>query len=233
MNKPILHNRPNHAGGFTLVEVLTATIIAGFIAASATAVLRGLVTGREKLSQNLELAAELRYAGDMIRKDLANIFRIGNDRKFIGVNEDTGAHINSRIIFNAVNSVKARNDRPEADLYQIEYRMAEKDEQTLLMRRLWPNPHADEEPLGMLSVVSKMITGFQVSYFDGNKWLVDWPEELNQIPQLVSITLVAHHPQREDPTINTILVHFPRLYQNSSGEADMNLAGELPEYEND
>ena len=77
--------------GFTLIEIMVASIIAAFIALTAVAALRTVTAGRDKINQNIDAAAEIRYVAALLRKDLANLYRDRNfqNTKFIGLSENT------------------------------------------------------------------------------------------------------------------------------------------------
>ena len=74
--------------------------------------------------------------------DLANIFRDQdpNQIRLIGGIENSGFGEQAYMTFWAVCHEKAREGQPEGDVYEVEYYMAQKDDRTLLMRRVWPHP---------------------------------------------------------------------------------------------
>ena len=183
--------------GFTLVEVLVASTIAVFIALVAAGAIRTMTASNEAADQNINAAAEVRFAAGMLARDLQNFYRndtIDNTR-FIGTLEQlSGEMSTSCLIFYTVSRVKARADQPEGDIYEVEYYLAQEEEKSMLMRRAWPNPSKDLEPGGMLTVIAEDIEVFDVQYFDGEQWVYEWPEEMQSVPQLIMATLTAKPP---------------------------------------
>ncbi|MHC4366917.1 MAG: type II secretion system protein GspJ [Planctomycetota bacterium] len=199
--------------GFTLVEVLVASTIGSFIALVAVGSLRVIIGGAEAVDNNINAAAEVRFAVNMIARDLINLYRdeeIANT-KFIGTVEDTeGGTGTSYLVFYALGRTKARVDQPEGDIYEVEYYLAQDEETSALMRRLWPNPNDQLEPGGILTVIAEDIEMFQITYFDGEEWADEWPEEIQALPALVEITIVAKQTGPGVPLMESVTVNFVR-----------------------
>ncbi|MHC4507884.1 MAG: type II secretion system protein GspJ [Planctomycetota bacterium] len=180
--------------GFTLVEVLVASTIAVFIAMVAAAALRTMTASSDAVDRNIDAAAEVRFAANMIARDLQNFYRTDDveDTKLIGMleplNEDLSA---SNLIFYTISRIKARADQPEGDIYEVEYGLLQDEEKSRLMRRVWPNPSEELEPGGMLTVIAEDIELFEVEYFDGEESVYEWPEEMQSLPELMTVTLAA------------------------------------------
>ncbi len=200
--------------GFTLVEVLVASTLGSFIALVAVGSLRVIIGGAEAVDNNITAAAEVRFAANMIAKDLVNLYRdedIANTR-FIATVEDTDdGGSTSYLVFYSVGRTKARVDQPEGDIYEVEYYLAKDgEEESALMRRLWPNPNEELEPGGILTVIAEDIEIFEISYFDGEEWADEWPEEIQALPDLVEITIVAKQTGTSVPPMESLTVNFVR-----------------------
>ena len=91
----------NRLGGFTLVEMLTASVIGGFVAMVAAGALHAISTGRDKLEDHVSAASELRYVESLIRRDLSNMYRDSDNTKrlLIGTVDEGGDGLSSKIIF--------------------------------------------------------------------------------------------------------------------------------------
>jgi type II secretion system protein J len=202
--------------GFTLVEVLVASTIGVFIAMVAVGALRAIIASAEMVDSNINAAAEVRFATNTIERDLQNFYNNDDidNTKFIGTLEALdNDNYTSYLVFYTLGRTKARIDQPEGDLYEVEYYLVQEGEKSMLMRRLWPNPSRDYEglePRGILTVIAENIAAFQVQYFDGEEWSEEWPEEMETLPDLVSVSIVAQQPGRVNPPSETIIVNLAR-----------------------
>jgi general secretion pathway protein J len=198
--------------GFTLVEALVASTIGAFIALVAVGTLRTITTSAEIAQENIESAAEVGFASKMIARDLQNLYRQQNFRntKLVGMANDSDEG-SSILTFYMVGRAKARIDQPEGDVYEVEYYLVKNEDNSSLFRRLWPNPDPnDENPGGILSVIAEDIEFFQVRFFDGEEWAEEWPEEMQVVPQLIEVNIVAKQPKRGSPAMDSITVNLVR-----------------------
>ena len=199
--------------GFTLVEVLVASTIGVFIAMVAVGALRAIIASAEMVDRNINAAAEVRFAANMIARDLQNFYHDDDmeNTKFIGTVESLGeGNYTSYLIFYTLGRTKARIDQPEGDLYEVEYYLMQEGETSSLMRRLWPNPSEELEPGGILTVIAEDIAAFDVQYFDGEEWSDEWPEEMQALPDLVAISITAKQSDRNNPSAESIIVNMAR-----------------------
>ena len=207
--------------GFTLVEVLVASTIGVFIAMVSVGALRAIMASAEMVDSNINAAAEVRFAANMISRDLQNLFNDDDieSTKFIGTVEALeDNNYTSYLIFYTLGRTKARIDQPEGDLYEVEYYLMHEGETSSLMRRLWPNPSEELEPGGILTVIAEDIALFEVQYFDGEEWSEEWPEEMQALPDLVSISIVARQSDRANPPSESIIVNLAR---SEAGDASI------------
>lgn len=200
--------------GFTLVEVLVATTIGAFIALVSVAALKAVTSSARIVENSINTAAELRYASRMLSGDLVNMYRPKNKghTRFIGFAEDMGDTYSSYMVFYTVSRTKARIGEPEGDVYEVEYYVLEDEEKSVLMRRFWPNPTTDEEvkPGGILTEIAENIEAFEVRYFDGEEWAYEWPEDMEILPLLIEINLVASSTGSGEPVMETLFVNLSK-----------------------
>jgi len=199
--------------GFTLVEILAASTITGFIALVAVGALKALTDGSERLDYNIRTAAEIRYAANTLATDLINLYRDKNKQnmQFIGMTGASGGTGDSFLLFYSLSRTKARVGEPEGEIYEVEYYLQRKDEQSVLMRRLWPNPDKETtEPGGILTVIAEDVDVFQVRYFDGDVWSDEWPEEMESLPELIEVTIVAKQTRPGPSNIESFVVNLTR-----------------------
>ncbi len=204
--------------GFTLVEVMIASVIGAFVALVAVGTLKAVSTTAQRVENNINTASEVRFASRMITTDLLNRYRDSDFRnnKFVGTVENTEFGQTCRLTFYTVSRAKARIGQPEGDVYEVEYYLIKNDEESSLMRRLWPNPDQEAQPGGILSVIAEDIDIFEVRYFDRQDWQTEWPEEMRSVPELVEVTIASTQPGRTDAIVETFLVNFA----NSTGVAE-------------
>ena len=195
-----------------MVEALVASTIGAFIALVAVGTLRTITTSAEIAQENIESAAEVGFASKLISRDLQNLYRQQNYRnmKLVGAANDS-VEGSSILTFYTVGRAKARIEQPEGDVYEVEYYLVKNQENSSLFRRLWPNPDPnDENPGGILSVIAEDIEFFQVRFFDGEEWAEEWPIEMEVMPQLIEVNIVAKQPNRGSPTMDSITVNLVR-----------------------
>jgi general secretion pathway protein J len=199
--------------GFTLVEVMVASTIGAFVMLVAVGTLKAITASAEMVEHNISTAAELRFATNILKRDLVNFYRNENieNTKLIGTAEETGQEGTSYLVFYTISRAKARSDQPEGDIYEVEYYLMKDEEKSLLMRRMWPNPNKEEtEPRGILAVIAENIDVFEVRYFDGEEWSTEWPEEMQVLPQLIEVNIVAKPPSRPVPMLESFIVNLTR-----------------------
>lgn len=198
---------------FTLVEVLVASTIGVFIALVAVGALRTITASSDMVDRNIDAAAEVRFAANMIARDLVNLYRDEEteNTRFIGTAEElTENSSTSYLVFYTVGRAKARVGQPEGDVYEVEYCLAADEERSVLTRRWWPNPDKELEPAGVVTVIAEDIEVFYVQYYDGEEWADEWPEEMQSLPHLVEVTIIAKQPGQSDPPSQSLIVPLTR-----------------------
>jgi len=204
-------NKPLTRSAFTLVEIIVATVIGVFVAAVAVGTLKAISASSQMVQNNSEQAGEVRFASRRIAADLANLYRDTNPKytKLVGALVETEKGPASSLTLYTLGRAKARPAEPEGDVYEVEYYLAKQEEKSALMRRLWPNPDKDSQPGGILSPIAENIDVFEVTYYDGRQWLMEWPEEMNSLPELVEVR-VGGQQQGENGVTQSFVVNFAR-----------------------
>ncbi|AQT68177.1 type II secretion system protein J [Anaerohalosphaera lusitana] len=217
--------------GFTLVEVTIAAVIGSFIAVIAIGALRAAASSRENVEKFLSVNDELRFASNLIRRDIQNVYRSANygNMQFLGSVSEDSETPSSVLNMKIVSTQKARPQRPESDVYVVEYFIMTEEEKNYLMRRYCPvvgHEEPEETQGGILIPVGENIVGFEVRYFDGTEWLMDWPDTQESLPGLVEVTLAASLSQDsspEDIASTSFMLSFPRSGESSQQDSvDMN-----------
>jgi len=198
--------------GFTLIEIMVASIIGAFIAVVAVGTLRGVSNSSERVNDNIDKAAEIRFASKKIASDLMNVYRDRNFKNtmFVGTRQAGPGGEFVDLKFYTVNRSKARPLQPEGDVYEVEYYRGKTEQGSQLMRRLWPNPDKDSEPGGILTAIANDIEVFDVRYFDGMEWQNEWDEDRIKLPELVEVTIGARIFSEKRAIIESFFVNFAR-----------------------
>jgi len=227
--------------GFTLAEVLVASTLSGFIAIVAVGAMNAVSHTAQTVSRVSEVNSEIRFAARMIAQDLANLYRDPSfeNVKLLGVSQGPEATSPPFLTFYTVGRAKARADQPEGDVYEVEYFLGSHEtdaptsdaggsaeQQTVLFRRLWPNPDKEREPRGVLTPISENIGIFYVRFHDGQEWHGEWTEEMRTLPKLIEITLGTVPPDKGDPVLEVFTVSFPRMAEVSGGDQPQGQSGQ-------
>ena len=212
--------------GFTLVEVMVASMIGAFIAIVAVGTLKAVSASAQMLDENIESTAEVRFASKLIANDLMNLYMDSNslNSMLVGTIKESDGDLFSSLVLYSVGRAKARIDEPEGDVYEVEYYLVKDEEKSSLMRRLWPNPDEVSTPGGILSVIAEDVNSFVVRYFDGEQWQIDWPEELESIPELVEVVIKGNESGRAKAAMESFIINFV----SSAGMVDI-MAGDTEE----
>jgi len=199
--------------GFTLVEVLVASTITGFIALVAVGALSAITSSSDKMKESINRSAEIRFAATTLLRDFVNLYRDQeqDNMQFIAMGEAAGEGASSYLLFYTLSRAKARPDEPEGEVYEVEYYLQQEEEKSALMRRMWPNPDKEtSEPGGILTAIAEDVAIFEVKFFDGEEWGYEWPEEMENLPQLVEVTIVGEQTRPGMPVVETFLFNFER-----------------------
>lgn len=222
--------------GFTLVEVLAASVITAFIALVAVGGLVSVTAARGQIDEVTVVNDELRFVADGLRRDLSGLYRNKNAMLFEGSMIEAGSDLFPKLRFRSICDAKARPDHPEGDLYEVEYFLADDGDGRLwIARRQCPivgnEESAEETDGGVVTRLAEHLSFFQIRYFDGEQWLQEWPMELASLPMLVEFSLGAVVKEKEDKeTIYTkqFFLNFPRNGQEGD-EVDLEMEVEDPQ----
>jgi hypothetical protein len=150
--------------------------------------------------------------------------------KLVGVLVESESGLIMDLTMRVVGTGPARPGQPEGDMYEVQYFLhkEEKDdmEKTVLMRRLCPIVGMEDDIQsqgGILTVVAENMVGFNVQFFDGSEWQMEWGPQENLLPELVEISLAGQTGSDEEKPqimVRDFVVSFPRLGQKTQGGSD-------------
>lgn len=197
---------------------MVASTIGAFISLVAVGTLKAVISSNEQVDANINVASEVRFAANMIERDLTNIYRDEDyeNTKLIGTVEDLAEYSTSYLVFYTINRTKARALEPEGDMYEVEYYLVKNEDGSFLMRRLWPNPNDGFEPGGVLTTIAENIELFQIRYFDGEEWYDQWLEDIETQPQMIEVTIAARPENQGMPIIESFIVNLTRTVTSTT-----------------
>ncbi|HOQ05838.1 MAG TPA: prepilin-type N-terminal cleavage/methylation domain-containing protein [Anaerohalosphaeraceae bacterium] len=202
--------------GFTLLEVLLAAVLTAFVALVAVAGLRSVSMTRTTIDQASEAADALRYAAEILERDLASVAR--DSVIFEAIAADPAIGMPPSLRMRIYQTDPARPNSPESDLYEVEYSLLQSEDKTLFVRRICPlvgvEVDREETSGGILTVLSESIIDFQAQYFDGSQWLDYWLTE-TELPQLVLINLLAADTSQMQNTSQPSSGKAPKVLQRT------------------
>ncbi len=202
--------------GFTLLEVLLAAVLTAFVALVAVAGLRSVSMTRITIDQASEAADALRYAAEILERDLASVAR--DQVIFEAIAADSAIGMPPSLRMRVYQTDPARPNAPESDLYEVEYSLLQSEDKTLFVRRICPlvgvEVDREETSGGILTVLSESIIDFQAQYFDGGQWLDYWLTE-TELPQLVLINLLAADTSQLQNNTPQTSAKQPRVLQKT------------------
>jgi prepilin-type N-terminal cleavage/methylation domain-containing protein len=185
--------------GFTLVEVVVATMLVAFVLGSLAMSMGQL--GRAKETSRLRLDAYLRADAAMsaIRRDIASVVRSDDlfwtrllIRSMVVKSPIGDLDRDDLLVFNTrLRAVYDLDFNGEGMQYETQYRIFENDEGAILRQRRDAVP--DDYPLagGIDTPSVEGIIGLRFEAYDGIEWRDDWDSDELGLPLAVRITLIS------------------------------------------
>lgn len=190
----IRHN--SYSVGFTLVEVLLATVVGSLVIVSSLLMFRSVLRSREALGYASRAGANGRCAMNRIRNDLANVYR-GRDRmhmRFVGTKAGVAKKGLCRLSLTIVGNGYSLADDYTGDIFEVEYGLIGSGDVSVLGRRCSPLAHGGlSNDHGVLTRIAENISQLEFKYYDGQQWLDRW-EDSDDFPQLILVSLAVVDP---------------------------------------
>jgi len=192
--KPVVPHRGR--AGFTLVELIVASVVAAMLAGAITITTQGIMKSRNR-SQTRQAAYESVYAVTQIMaRDVSNLVRSSDLKSVILRVEDdetelAGWERDKLLIFNQdLRPVRTGEDvEPEDGVYEVEYRLDPDDALTgVLWRRRDPRPDEFYDGGGVAVPLATGLMALEIEAFDGTEWLEEYDSDVYGIPYAIRIT---------------------------------------------
>ena len=189
--------------GFTLLELLLATLISTILAGATYTLLAGTGKSRREARTRAEREGLVDRVLDQIGRDLAGSIASGKvyDPGFTGTDAIEDGYDRDTIRFLTVaGRSRLRSDRPAPDLREVSYEYrtgeefdAEEETEPGLYRievKWLASAALDEEERYESWQVSDEVLGLGFRYYDGTAWQDSWDAESNEgLPRAIEVTI--------------------------------------------
>lgn len=180
--------------GFTLLEIVMAMGLSVFVLAIAYTTYFSINSAVEAASEGREAAETGPVLIDLIRKDLRGAASPAS-HDFIGnTTEGSEGEHSSSIEFVTTTSM----DRNSLGLNKVGYLLvALPGSEKAFVRRQSNDLKADLGKNGRAFELSRIITAFELSFYDGNSWADKWDSKVqNRLPLQVRIKITVDEGKR-------------------------------------
>ena len=221
------------AKGFTLLEVLLATVVGTLVLVVAFMTYRSVATGRELSGYYSEMMAQGRYALGQFRDDLANFYRCRDvSRMRLVGTKGVKQQDADRLKLYVVSDRKVGSETAEGEVYEVEYGLSQIDsehESQFLLRRCGPvTDESQGNKAGEVIQIARNVSRLEFEYYDGEEWQGQWQQEEGEFPWLVRINLVLQDPAGQAGAISfsqevsllPFRKHKPELVEDEADVSD-------------
>ena len=195
-----LHRTPSaRRGGFTIVELILAGIIAAMVFGALTISMSQIVQAKNISRERLDAYVRADLALRNLRRDLISTLR--RDDLFY-----TRLHIED----SALNTTRGELDRDELLVfnhrlrasreidyngegveYETAYRIAEDEWGPVLWQRRDALPDQYPTAGGVVSPIAEGVVSLSLEAWDGEQWLENWDSDYDGLPHAIRITVQA------------------------------------------
>ncbi len=222
--------------GFTLLEILTATLMFSIIMGALYSVFYGALRMREKAYRTFERELPRAYVNSIIRKDLMSLMPSGGlfSGALIGESEEVnGVHRDSIEFYTSSGIVTDAS--PWGDIRHVKYSLAAPEETTEnnihqspslaatdLVRTVTDNLLQSEEETPRRECLLQGVRSLEIGYFDGEYWQDSWDgtTQTEETVKAVSM-LISFDPDsaKESQVPLPVRIVVPLTVETSSTDA--------------
>lgn len=185
--------------GFTVIELIVATMITALVVGTITLSTSQLSRGRSITKLRLEATTRAQGALDAVRRDIVSTVRDEDLFRARVVIYDGEAFSpygvvdrDELVIFNnRMRPIQGDRYSGEGGEYETQYRVEDDYAGSALWQRRDAVPDENPEGGGTVTPLVDGIIGFKVEAYDGESWYPDWDSDFDGIPWALRITVVA------------------------------------------
>ncbi len=193
--------------GFTLIEVMVASLITAMLIGSASMSLSQLTRAKSICKERFNAFLRADAALNTLRRDVASVIR-SDDLFFTrlllsdhSASSPVGEIDRDEILLFVTRLRPVRdidNFNGEGIEYETQYRIEEDEIGPVLWQRRDAFP--DEHPAGGGVAVPLVegVVGLRIQAYDGDRWYDEWDSDVSGLPLAVSITVFADGRANED-----------------------------------
>ncbi len=207
--------------GFTLIELVVATVIAGILAGAATMSIRRLADGRDRSAER-QAAVESVYAiTRFIARDMANIVRDTSLVDTIVRIDDTAGstvdqHDEVLLFCRSLRPVRPETDGDvtyrESDIHEVHYRLKPDPALTgVLWRRADPIVDENYEGGGVAVPLGVHIASLDFEAYNGTAWVSTWDSDIDGLPHALRVTCRGVIPSTGAEVVSRMSVAIDRI----------------------
>ncbi len=191
---------------FTLAELLVTLTLTALLAVSIVSATRALTGTRTNVERRLARSAAARQGLEAIVAALRNVRRDPERERpaIVGRMQDSAE--GDRIDLQVVGDMRARQDSPECDQYEVSFYLSQRQGDALPVLLCRRNSGLSEHPGsgGIAGVAAEGIVGLSFQYCFEGRWHDEWPETETGIPEAVRVTVAAMGVQPTTPAAKSL-----------------------------
>ncbi len=195
--RAVVHDRQRR--GFTVIELVVATMITALVVGTITLSTSQLSRGRSITKLRLEATTRAQGALDAVRRDIVATIRdedLFRSRVVIYDGEAFSPYgvvdRDELVIFNnRMRPIKGDRYSGEGGEYETQYRVEDDYAGSALWQRRDAVPDDNPEGGGTVTPLVDGIIGLKVEAYDGESWYPDWDSDFDGLPWALRITVAA------------------------------------------
>ena len=171
--------------GFTLIELLIAVALSALLLVTVYATYFSIARTIETTSQSQEQLETGRVLLEMVKRDIRGV--TGGQFPLIGKLQEIDGKSVTSIEF----VTSSRSSTNPFKWSKVAYALVEDEHgQKVLIKKEARNPKDDINQLGKVFEVSRMVSSFQLNFFDGTQWVDEWDSRsTGKLPKQVRIVV--------------------------------------------
>ena len=175
----------NKSNGFTLIEMLLAIALSALLLVTVYSTYFSIARSIDTTLETQELLETGRVLLEMIKRDIRGI--AGGRFPLVSTLEE----IDGKLVTNVSFITSTPSTTNPFRWSKVGYALT-RDEQSrwIFIKKEAGNPNDDLDQLGKVFEISKLVTSFRLTFFDGTEWLEQWDSRsTGKLPKQIRITV--------------------------------------------